>query len=272
MKSAIKKLLRQNKYVEMLAYVLQNNQMLNTSGSGEFGNTIEEMHGHGKNVGDLYINNYKGSLEGKSVLEIGTGFTRTTILHMIKTANISKGYCYDRFNCLHENDDKIIKKFDLYPHLEKLYYLSGKNEELLKIEKKSIDYIVSNAVLEHVDNLNLLFSTLSQLLKDDGVMYHKVDLRCHNRFKKHGELYFHTFSDKAWNMMGGNIGQPNRVLLKEYITLFEKYNLKYELNILENFSTVELEKAHRYLPSVELKEYEVSIVEFKVYKKVLELD
>ncbi len=267
MKNLLKKMLRQNKYIEVLAYILQNNQILNSSGTGEFGNTIEEMYLHNVNVAQLYAKNYGGDLNNKVVLEVGTGFTRATMLYMIKECNLKKAYCYDRFNCLHENDDKIIQKYDLEPYLEKLEYISGVNEELLKIEHSSIDYVVSNAVLEHVDTLELLFDVLSKLLKTEGEMYHKVDLRCHNRFKKHGELYFHTFSDAFWNMMGGNIGQPNRKLLKEYLSLFDDFDLVCSTNVFEQFSDEELKKAESYLNNANIHDYKVAVAEFKLCKK-----
>ncbi len=267
MKTWIKQLLRRNKYLEMLAYILQNNQILNSSGSGEFDTTIDGMYKHSVNVGNLYSEKYSNDLDGKTVLEIGTGYTRSTMLNIIKEFNINKAYCYDRFNCLHENDEIIIKTKGLEGSLDRLEYISGINEELLKIDKNSIDYIISNAVLEHVNDLELLFSILSKLLKEDGTMYHKVDLRCHNRFKNYGELYFHTFSNKFWNVMGGKIGQPNRKLLKDYVKLFEKYNLSYQINILKYFDDFELKKAEFYLKNNNTDDYKVSIVEFKLCKK-----
>ncbi|SKB26427.1 methyltransferase domain-containing protein [Malaciobacter marinus] len=267
MKQALKKILRKNKYLEILAYILQNNQILNSSGSGEFGKTIDEMYSHGANVAKLFAENYDGNLENKVVLEIGTGYTRATMLYMIKEYNLQKAYCYDRFNCLHENDNKIIEKYNLEPYLEKLEYISGINKELLKIENLSIDYVVSNAVLEHVDTLELLFSVLEKVLKIDGQMYHKVDLRCHNRFKIHGELYFHTFGEKFWNMMGGNIGQPNRKLLKDYLKLFDTCNLECSTTIFEQFSEEELKKAKSYLKIENLDDYKVAVAEFKLCKK-----
>lgn len=267
MKEAVKKILRKNKYLEILAYILQNNQILNPLGSGEFGKTIDEMYSHSVNVAKLFAKNYIGNLENKVVLEIGTGYTRAAMLYMIKEYNLKKVYCYDRFNCLHENDNKIIQKYNLEPYLEKLEYIFGSNEELLKIEYLSIDYMVSNAVLEHVDTLELLFSVLEKLLKVDGQMYHKVDLRCHNRFKKYGELYFHTFGKKFWNIMDGDIGQPNRKLLKDYLKLFDTYDLECNTTVCEQFSEKELKKAKNYLKSENLEDYKVAVAEFKLCKK-----
>ena len=268
MKKIIKNLIRRNKYVEMLAYILQNNQILNSSGSGEFGNTLDEMYEYGIKVAELYNEDYKGNLKNKVVLEIGTGYTRVAMLHMIKNYGISRVYCYDRFNCLHQDEQKLIEKYNLSSYLDKLKYITGTNDEISKqIQQQSIDYIVSNAVLEHVDDLELLFKNLTYVIKDNGTMYHKVDLRCHNRFKNFGELYFHTFDDTLWKAMGSNIGQPNRKLLKNYINLFERFDLNYYTNILEEFSYDELEMAKKYLTGKSIKDYKTAIVEFRICQK-----
>ncbi len=97
-------------------------------------------------------------------------------------------------------------------------------------------------------------------------MYHKVDLRCHNRFKRHGELYFHTFSNKMWDIMGGKIGQPNRLLLEDYCQIFDNLHLKYEINIVEKFTEDELLKAKTYLEEADVSKYGASVVEFILFK------
>lgn len=271
MKSTIKKLLRTNKYLEMLSYLMQNNilnKVLNTSGEGSFDTSVEGMYEHAKKIAKQYRDNYNGNLENKTILEIGTGYTRSTMLFLIKEYDLQKVYCYDRFNCLHENDAQIIEKYNLSPYLDRLEYISGTNDTISEhIETGSIDYIISNAVLEHVDTLEILFDNLSKVFKKGGQMYHKVDLRCHNRFKKHGELYFHTFSEMLWNMMGDKIGQPNRKLLKDYYKIFKKFDLKCDTNIVERFSNEELSKAKNYLNNIDIKDYETSIVEFKLCQK-----
>ena len=51
------------------------------------------------------------------------------------------------------------------------------------------------------------------------------------------------------------------------LNYFTKYNLKYEINIVEQFSTKELKKAEVYLETDDVSKYEMSIVEFKLCKK-----
>ena len=51
-------------------------------------------------------------------------------------------------------DKKITKHFCLEDYLVRLEYISGGNQLLAeKIQSNSVDYVVSNAVLEHVDDL-----------------------------------------------------------------------------------------------------------------------
>lgn len=268
MKEIIKKTLRSNKYIEMLAYILQNNQILNSSGSGDFGDRLDDIYEHNIKVAKAYKKNYNGNLNNTTILEIGTGYTRIAMLYMLKEYGVSKIYTYDRFNCLQPMEKILIEKYNLDIYLDKLEYFTGTNDKIsTKLQKASIDYIVSNAVLEHVDNLDLLFENLNYVLKKNSFMYHKVDLRCHNRFKNFGELYFHTFSNKLWNIMGNNIGQPNRKLLEDYFNLFNIFNLDYEMKIIEEFTIEELNKAKNYLKNKNINKYNVSIVEFKLWKK-----
>lgn len=270
MKNKIKKLLRGNKYIEMFAYILQNNQLFNYSGDGTFSKDINSIYTRAKTIADRYVLKYsQKSLENKIILEIGTGYTKSTMLYLIKKYNVKKVYCYDRFDCLYKDDEKLIKKFGLDSYINRVEYICGENKELLKyIEQNSIDYIVSNSVLEHVDNLDVLFDILTKLLKQNASMYHSVDLKCHNRFRKYGELYFHTFNNKIWEMMGDKIGQPNRKLVDDYIQIFKNRDLQYISNI-RFFSAEEIEKAKIYLQlnEEEIKRYNASGVEFNLCKK-----
>ena len=109
---------------------------------------------------------------------------------------------------------------ELNEYLNRLEYISGEYKYLSKIDNTSVDYIVSNSVLQHVDDLDTLFGIMSNLLIPlNGVMYHRVDLRCMNKFKKYGELYFLTFNESMWRLMGDNIGQSNRKSIIDYYKL-----------------------------------------------------
>jgi SAM-dependent methyltransferase len=82
----------------------------------------------------------------------------------------------------------------------------------------SFDFIVSIAVLEHIDDNDRAFETMDRLLKPGGVMLHQVDLSDHGIFSRSGgpPLQFLTIPDVIWRAMISNIGGPNRQMRDYY--------------------------------------------------------
>jgi hypothetical protein len=70
------------------------------------------------------------------------------------------------------------------------------------IEDECVDMIFSQAVLEHVDDLDHTYETLYRWLKKGGLMSHQID------FKSHGvsdEWNGHwAYSDRVWRIVRGN--------------------------------------------------------------------
>jgi SAM-dependent methyltransferase len=65
----------------------------------------------------------------------------------------------------------------------------------------SVDLIYSQAVLEHVDELEHTYQTLYHWLKPGGVMSHQIDFRCHDAVKQWNGHW--AFSDWTWRLMRG---------------------------------------------------------------------
>jgi SAM-dependent methyltransferase len=68
--------------------------------------------------------------------------------------------------------------------------------ELAGLDSGSVDLIVSNSVLEHVRNPQVLFQECRRVLSPGGVMLHQVDYRDH--FFKY-PFHFLTFSKALWD-------------------------------------------------------------------------
>lgn len=86
---------------------------------------------------------------------------------------------------------------------------------------EGFDVIFSNAVLEHVGDLESSLRSMRELLAPSGVMLHDVDLRSHQRFEKH-PLQFLEYSPFLWRAMTSNTGEPNRCRLPAYRAILER--------------------------------------------------
>lgn len=69
------------------------------------------------------------------------------------------------------------------------------------IENESIDMIYSQAVLEHVDDLNSTYNAMFRWLKRGGCLSHQVDFKSHDLMKAWNGHW--TISDGMWRLMRG---------------------------------------------------------------------
>jgi SAM-dependent methyltransferase len=84
------------------------------------------------------------------------------------------------------------------------------------LERQHYDIIVSRAVLEHIDNLDVGWKNMVQCLRPPGEMWHKVDFRCHNLFLEIHPLYFLTVPDPIWNLISRPDPTLNRLRRPTY--------------------------------------------------------
>ncbi len=88
---------------------------------------------------------------------------------------------------------------------EKIRLIQGSLEEY-PLEKNSFDFIYSNAVMEHMTNIEVILKKLHNVLKDDGVMYHGIDLREHHTNlrtvpDKNTSIDYLKYSKEEWERM-----------------------------------------------------------------------
>jgi len=69
------------------------------------------------------------------------------------------------------------------------------------LEKESVDMIYSQAVLEHVDNLDSVYQALFHWLKPNGFMSHQIDFKCHGKAEKWNGHW--AYSDFVWKVIRG---------------------------------------------------------------------
>lgn len=170
-------------------------------------------------VGDVFA--------GKRVLELGPGDTRAIAL-LAKQAGARSWDGLDAFD---------IQSRDA-PYLDAIYRpLVGDDVGRLLDDcimhaspaslrgRAPFDLVVSRAVLEHVRDLDGLFATLAEVVADDAVLVHKVDLRSHGVEHRHA-LDFLRFGDAAWRAMSSHVDLPNRARAGRYLALAERAGLR----------------------------------------------
>ena len=99
-------------------------------------------------------------------------------------------------------------------------------DSLQKIPDKSVDFIWSQAVLEHIRRREFLdlLRELRRIVRDDGVCSHRIDLRDHLG----GGLNNLRFSERIWesDFMAGSGFYTNRFRYSEILDMFKKMHFK----------------------------------------------
>jgi len=73
-----------------------------------------------------------------------------------------------------------------------------------EISGNSVDLIISQAVLEHVDHLEEIYAECFRILRPGGFMSHQIDLRCHDTASEWNGHW--KYSELTWRLMRG--GRP----------------------------------------------------------------
>lgn len=203
----------------------------------------------------ILLANLVGNLNGKRILELGPGDS-------IATSLIAKGY--GASSILVDAGDFMNKKTEIYKkfanHLSHnncnipdianarnideilietdSIFLSSGLSSLRSIPTDSIDFIFSQAVLEHLlkkEFLDIMIE-LRRILKPTGVSSHQVDLRDHLG----GALNNLRFSEKVWESdYFVNSGfYTNRIRFYDMITLFKDAGFKVNITQINKWDTL----------------------------------
>ena len=97
--------------------------------------------------------------------------------------------------------------------------------DLEVIKEESVDMIYSQAVLEHVDDLEFTYKVMCKWLKRGGFMSHQIDFRCH-RISKEWNGHW-AYPDFVWRLIKGK--RPyllNRESHSTHIKLMRKFGFE----------------------------------------------
>ena len=115
-------------------------------------------------------------------------------------------------------------------------YLVKGIDSLKKIPSASVDWMFSQAVLEHIRKVDLLpiLIELKRIMKPDGICSHRVDLRDHLG----GALNNLRFSEEVWesDWMANSGFYTNRIRFKEMLNLFKEVGFKVEVIKIEKWN------------------------------------
>ena len=106
------------------------------------------------------------------------------------------------------------------------------------LKKESVDFIFSQAVMEHVDDLQDAYQSMNQWLKVGGHISHQIDFKCHSTADQWNGHW--TYSDFIWRLMRGT--RPyliNRQPISVHENLVQKNNFS-SLVVLKNKMPSEL--------------------------------
>lgn len=123
------------------------------------------------------------------------------------------------------------------------------------VEAETIDFIYSQAVLEHVEDLENTYAAIKKWLKPKGLTSHSIDFRSHGITKSWNGHW--TFGDFEWFIVkGGKSFLINREPYSKQLELHKKYGFKVLINkpVLKenNFNRNQLSDRFRNLSESDL--------------------
>ena len=183
------------------------------------------------------------------IAEVGPGDSNGVSLLMINDGASSVDLVDKYYTNRDEEHEKNVL-FDLLPesfehgqNQVKRYYGKQASAESFFETNNGYDFIVSRAVLEHVDDPLFSIQSMYNALNKDGTLIHKVDLRDHGMFSNYNlhELTFLNIPKWLYGAITSNTGRPNRVMADEYVSLIKGNFNNYSIYVTGLFGTGQLQ-------------------------------
>lgn len=205
------------------------------------------FHDYGERLG-LDDDQFRNFLKGKTVLEYGPGdILGVSLLMYAHGADFV--HCVDRFprekiskkNI--ETYNKILARLAPEQRSRAIHAFndcgdpgSGFNPSIVRYsvtkdglidEKSAYDLIISRAVLEHVNCLEMTILDMAHALKEDGIAIHNVDLKSHN-LDRYQPFDFLTWPETIYRLMNSHKGRPNRWRVDKYKECVNRSGLQFK--------------------------------------------
>ena len=135
------------------------------------------------------------------------------------------------------------------------YFAPWSDEGL--VELQSVDMVVSQAVMEHVDDLEKAYHALHCWLKVGGIVSQEIDFTSHDLAKKWNGHW--TYSDLTWKLMRGRMPYLiNREPSSTHINYLERYGFEIACELREtdeigSIQRTELSKRYKHMSEQDLK-------------------
>lgn len=144
--------------------------------------------------------------------------------HIITDEILEKSLTEYRINAIREELKDVYNPDNNYIK----YHIPWDSEDVIDIE--TIDFVYSQAVMEHVEDVEGTYNSMYKWLKVGGLTSHSID------FKSHGITNswngYRMLSEFEWKIVkGGRAFLINRVPYSTHVELQKKLNLKILINI-----------------------------------------
>jgi len=130
-----------------------------------------------------------------------------------------------------------------YACIDRLGYIKGGTADYF-------DLIVSSNAMEYVEDLNAAFRNMKALLKQRGVMIHRVNAGSPAAITRYTKNHLSQFiySDQVWKRMFSHRDAPTRRLLPDYIKSAQQEGISMKEFFVDDMaSDYEINDTHRFL-------------------------
>jgi hypothetical protein len=181
-------------------------------------------------------------VKGADVCEIGPGDHLATGLVLLASGAASYTVV-DRFPGPYSSSEamewyKLVRSErpgapEGFPNLPNVHTVAAAIEDIDALPSSRFDLVISQAVGEHVSDIDIFAKATRKMLKTDGVAVHNIDFSNHGLFPEDSEKFL-SIPEPIWYLMGSNRGLPNRKRKSDFIRAFSPY---FQVEIARESST-----------------------------------